>query len=844
MNKHAHFRVMTASALVALAGLGLSALAQEGQPTGPSGRRPVEGEPTPLAFKQVTVEKLIDFIVQATGKVVIPQQDVMSRKITVLNDRPIPREQALDLVFQALAQNGVGVVENEHVITLRAIEEVSKHDVPVIPPSESVLSRRDSGTLVQKVFALRNSTAKALGDVIKDAVPDYAKLNIDEESNQVAIIGPISLQQRMERLITSLDRPSSAALQTETFRLRYADAEAVKANIEELFQGGSGTGGGGNRRSNQSNQNNQGPGGGFFRFAGVSGGGGEGGTSASTEVRVTANTQQNAVTVVADPTILDQIRAQINDYWDKQLPEEAVVPKVYDLKNSDPIKIRDALEGMFGRANPQAGRTNQGGGGQQGGNTSSASSSQGVGRLAGQFSFQAVPDAGRLIVVAKSQDNLAVIDKIIADLDQPQTVGLPSVVELKHASAEDLSEQLNALLAQDGTLASVRRSEQGLSASSSNVSPFSQSAVEQSTSSTSNTTGEEGSTAETIAFWWQRSRTPTDRRASSNLVGQLRIVPIWRQNALLVTAPPEYKQSVLDMIEMLDKPGRQVLIAAMVVEVSATDSLQLGLRWSSQTLNPSNADNSISIGNNASGTRNNWATSLFDTSVLNSSVNLNLLLQALSEKQSVNILSEPKVFTADNQEAEFFDGQDVLVPTSSQTANTGSVTQTFDYRAVGIQLKARPRITVQGDVDLRVNLQVSSISPEETTNGGFIFDRRQTTTQLIVKDRQTVVISGILRKQDTNILRKVPLLGDIPILGWAFRSRDKSEVTSELLVFITPVVVNNTTSESMSPVNEPFRQRLDELRKSMKAPDTQRVPSGPAAEPNSAPAEAPQGPTS
>lgn len=841
MNKHAQIRVMTASALVALAGLGLSASAQDTQPTGPTGRRPVEGEPTPLAFKQVTVEKLIDFIVQATGKVVIPQQDVMSRKITVLNDRPIPREQALDLVFQALAQNGVGVVENEHVITLRAIEEVSKHDVPVIPPSESVLNRRDSGTLVQKVFALRNSTAKALGDVIKDAVPDYAKLNIDEESNQVAIIGPISLQQRMERLITSLDRPSSAALQTETFRLRYADAEAVKANIEELFQGGSGGSGGNNRRSGQNNQNNQGPGG-LFRFAGVSGGGGEGGTSASTEVRVTANAQQNAVTVVADPTILDQIRVQIQEFWDKQLPEEAVVPKVYDLKNSDPIKIRDALEGMFGRANPQAGRTNQGGG-QQGGNTQSTSTSQGVGRLAGQFSFQAVPDAGRLIVVAKSQDNLAVIDKIIADLDQPQTVGLPSVVELKHASAEDLSEQLNALLAQDGTLASVRRSEQGLSASSSNVSPFSQSAVDQSTSTTT-TTGEDGSTAETIAFWWQRSRTPTDRRASSNLVGQLRIVPIWRQNALLVTAPPEYKQSVLDMIEMLDKPGRQVLIAAMVVEVSATDSLQLGLRWSSQTLNPSNADNSVSIGNSASGTRNNWATSLFDTSVLNSSVNLNLLLQALSEKQSVNILSEPKVFTADNQEAEFFDGQDVLVPTSSQTANTGSVTQTFDYRAVGIQLKARPRITVQGDVDLRVNLQVSSISPEETTNGGFIFDRRQTTTQLIVKDRQTVVISGILRKQDTNILRKVPLLGDIPILGWAFRSRDKSEVTSELLVFITPVVVNNTTSESMNPVNDPFRQRLDELRKSMKAPDSQRVPTAPSPEQNAAPAENPEGPAS
>lgn len=783
---------------------------------GLNGRRPLSGEPTVLAFKQVTVEKLLDFIVKATGKVVLPQQDVLNKKITVVNDRPIPREQALDLVFLALAQNGVGVVETDSTITLRVIEEVNRQDVPVIGPNESVLNRQDMGTLVQKVFALKHSTAKSIGDIVKDVVPDYAKPSVDEESNQVAVVGPVSLVQRVERLVTSLDRPSAAALQAATFQLKFADADAIKSNIEELFSGGGTTSSNNNnnRNRNNRNQNNQGP---RFGFFGPQGNSNEASSAASDEVRVTANTQQNSVTVVADPAILAQIKDQIENYWDKALPEEAVVPRTYDLKYSDPIKIRDLLEGLFGKASASAGVGNNGGqnGGRNGGGSTSSASSQGVGRLAGQFSFQALPDAGRLVVVSKSYDNLAVIDKIIADLDQPQSVGLPAFVELKHATAEDLAEQINALLAQDGTLAQVKRADEGLTQGSPNISPFSSS---QTSTTNTNSNADNGSNAQYLAFWWQRSRPPTDRHLSSNLIGQLRVVPVWRQNALLVIAPPEYKQAVIDMIETLDKPGRQVLISAIVAEISADDSLSLGLRWSSQSLSPNlSGDNSLSLTSTTASTKNNLIPSLFDTSVLNVNVNINALLQALAEKQAVSILSEPKVFTSDNQETSFFDGQDVQVPTSSNTSSNGLVTQTFDYRSVGLQLRARPRITVKGDVDLSVDVQLSSISPSTGPSNSFIFDRRQTTTQLIVRNGQTVVISGLLRKEDTDIVRKVPILGDIPLLDWVFKSRDKETRNTELLIFITPVVVNDT--DSMDPANEPYRRRLDYLKKELQAPD-------------------------
>ena len=809
-------RTPRASLLLAAVGLALAswgfaprAAAADKQPEGADGVNGVvkvlDGPPTALAFKSVTVDELIPFIVSATGKVVLPQQDVLSRKITVLNETPIPRQQALEMVFLALQQNGIAVVVRGETITLRDLAEVTRQDVPVLGPEITVADRTDLGTIVEKVYTLRFVTAKKFGDAIKSAMPEYAKISLDEESNQIAVLGSIALQKRIENLIKGLDRPAAGSLVTETFRLRYADATNIAQNINDLFNQAN------TRRNENQNQNRR------FNFGG--GGGDQQAAASPGEIRVSANAQQNAVTVVADPTTIKEIRDQIEQFWDLPLPEEAVIPKIYELKNSDPVKVRDLLEGLFGRATP----TRQQGaqqGGQQGQQPASTGASQGIGRLAGQFSFQAIPEAGRLVVVAKSPDNLAVIDKIIEGLDQPQTIGLPTIVELKHANAEDLAEQLNTLLAQDGTLAALRRSESGLSQNStSGASPFATN-----TTTNTNPTNDQDSTNNRIDFWWQRaSRGNTDQRTASNLVGKLRIVPVWRQNALMVVAPPEYKNSVVELVSMLDRPGRQVLLSAIVCEISRDDATQLGLRWSGQTLTPSSADNSISIGNAFQGTsNNNFAGNLFDTTVLNTNINLNLLLQALSEKTAVNILSEPKIFTSDNQEAEFFDGQDIPFITDSQTNTQGNLVQSFDYKAVGIQLRIRPRITLKKDVDLRVNLELSSIVPGQTLFGGFVVDRRETTTQLIVRDGQTIVISGILRTEESDIVRKIPLLGDIPIIGGIFRSREKGTSQTELLVFITPLVVENP--DETNALNAPFRERLNQRRGELDDESLQRNP--------------------
>lgn len=782
------------------------------------GRRIQPDVPTPLAFKNVSVDQIIPFIVEATGKVVLPQPDVMSRRITLLNDQPIPRARALDLVFLALQQNGIAVVETTDLIMLRDIGEIDKQDVPVLGPDENIMDRTDFGSIVEKVFSLRHASAANLFEMLKDSKPAFAKMAVDAESNQLIIMGNIGLLQRFQRIITALDQPAAASLATETFHLRFADATNVAQNIRDLFaqaatggqnnqnpfqqlfrQQGGGGGQGGQRGGQAGNNNNR------------TGAAGQGAAQTSVNLRVTANTQQNSVTVLAEKQILDQVRDQISMAWDLP-PDTTAIPRVYDLKYTDPIKVKTILTTLFG--NPGSGATGQ---------TNAANQDRGVNRLFGQFSFEAVPEAGQLIVVAKNQGNLEEIDSIIKKIDQPQSVGLPEIIELKHANAEELAEQLNALLAQEGTRAIINRSESGLSATgTTGASPFAN--QQNATNTNTQQQNNQQNAAGTMQFWWQQARPPTANSGSSNLVSKLRIVPVWRQNALMILSPPEYRHSMKELVESLDRPGRQVLLAAVIAEIAVDDATALGIRWSSAQITPNKQDNTISFGANTAGeqaggvitgTKNNLLPSLFDTSVLNLGVNLNVLLQALAEKTSVAILSEPRIFTSDNQEAEFFSGQDVPFITESQPNNNGDLLQSFDYRAVGISLRVRPRITIKSDVDLRINLELSNIEPNQTLFGGFIIDRRETTTHLIVKNGQTVVVSGIMRTEESDIKRKVPLLADIPLIGeWLFTSTEKSKSKTELVAFITPFVVNNT--EETDSVTEKDRERLGDFKDYMR----------------------------
>jgi type II secretory pathway component GspD/PulD (secretin) len=239
---------------------------------------------------------------------------------------------------------------------------------------------------------------------------------------------------------------------------------------------------------------------------------------------------------------------------------------------------------------------------------------------------------------------------------------------------------------------------------------------------------------------------------------------------------------------------------------------------------PTNPNNAIVINGNLannqmySGSRENVDfIGDLTTSLLSFGVPATVVLQALEEKTSVRILQQPRVFTSDNKEAKFFDGADVPFQTGQTTGGTtgGGTTASFSQIAVGIGLNVRPRITTERNVAMEVEVLYSNVQRNSTANtpgNNPTIDRRQTNTTVVVKNGQTIVLSGIRTESETKNKTKVPLLGDVPVLDWVFSNQERVTTTSELVLFITPIVVDNP-DENDSNFNVGELERLRTLEK-------------------------------
>jgi general secretion pathway protein D len=265
-------------------------------------------------------------------------------------------------------------------------------------------------------------------------------------------------------------------------------------------------------------------------------------------------------------------------------------------------------------------------------------------------------------------------------------------------------------------------------------------------------------------------------------------------------------QAIVDTINQFDQPTRQVMISATIASVTLTDDLELGLRWGSGTL--PTGDNSINVNGDFEGRIDDILSGVFTgggvfTIADNS---LGAVLAALNQLTNVRVLQQPRTFTSDNQEAIFFNGQEIPVQTT-QSQSSGVVTGGYEYRDVGVLLNVRPRITTHGNVDLTINVEISD-EAGKSTNDNPKFSRRQVRSQILINDGQTVLLGGLLKEYESKTKRKIPLLGDIPLIGGLFTSVEDNTVREELIVFITPVIVETTSTNN---IHNTYLERLHEI---------------------------------
>ena len=519
-------------------------------------------------------------------------------------------------------------------------------------------------------------------------------------------------------------------------------------------------------------------------------------TSDEDTVKAISYPTLNQVTVIASEANMKKIEEQIA-VWDVPLDIERDQYRILTLRNSDPVQMVALLSKLFSEDESVGTRGmmrmifGEGRGMED-------QKQKIVGSLYGLFTFEAVPDTKKIIVISKISEAYDVIEKLVKDLDSQEIAEVPKVITLKYADAEQLSEQLNAILNEPGTTATISRSDRGLSVDSD--------------SSDAEKTGEasaqNNNNAGEIRPWWDTQRRNEDEMPASNLIGNVRFVPVHRSKAIMVLAPPEYMEAIQQMIEELDQPGKQVMIKTVILSVDHSDLTSIGLQAATD---PSAFG---AIGENAIEALTQFADAGNAGQVtIDSTLSVSTLVDLLVKTIDARVLNQPTLWTKDNEEAVFVKAQEIAFIVNEQTdrTNTASTNRNYDYRDVGVTLRVRPNITPERSVDTSIYLEVSTVA-DDIINFNIATNKLDMTTHVIVEDGETILLGGMLFQNDSLVERKVPLLGDVPFLGQAFRHKKKDLVNNELLVFVTPYVIDgDQTSEETRKQIEDSKAKLDEV---------------------------------
>ncbi len=319
---------------------------------------------------------------------------------------------------------------------------------------------------------------------------------------------------------------------------------------------------------------------------------------------------------------------------------------------------------------------------------------------------------------------------------------------------------------------------------------------------------------------------------STILEGLVTITADKATNSLIVVGSPIDYETVKDVIQKLDIRRRQVYVEAAIVEMSLAKARELGFEF--QALNPIKENQLTAAGGTNFGNIGNVITGgpagLKDLNGLTVGavkgtfefngikfLNVGALLRALQVDGDVNVLSTPNILTTDNQKAEIMVGENIpFITGQSQSTATGggAILTSIERKDVGITLKLTPQITSDDNVRLDIYQEISAVTETAGINPNLLgpsTSKRSASTTVVVKDRETMVIGGLIRDNVTSSTQKVPLLGDIPLLGWLFKYKKSTVEKTNLMIFITPYIIKNETeaaelTKKKGETMEQFRQ--------------------------------------
>ena len=639
-----------------------------------------------LSFNNADVEAVISTVARATNRSIVVDPKVRG-KISLNSSQALTPDQALDSLSTALRMNGFALVN-----TAEGYRVVTEADAK-LQSSQTYTSRPGvtGDQIITRVFQLNFESAANVATLIRPLVSPNNTINALPGNNSILVTDYASNIARIEKIIQSIDSPSSSKVETITLK----NAQAIK------------------------------------------------------------------------------VAALVNRALETSVPQ-----------GGDPLTKPTIL------ADP---RTNS------------------------------------LIIRGGNAERLAQIRGLVAKLDASNNVGNIYVVALKNAEASKLAITLRALMAAESSSADPTNTNTQGNANSNPLIPNQSAANPMSAVGLNSTTSFGGAPSAAASSALTSTSAPSTG-------GMIQADP--NTNSLIITATEPVYKDLMKVIEQLDRRRAQVYIESMIVELTAANAAELGVQW--QALNGSNT---AYAGTNFNGPTSSGNTNIFGSSAaINSALGtavagaavpalglgLNIgsitnfgsnlafssLLRAVSTISGANVLSTPNLMTLDNEEARIIVGQNIPIVTGSyaQTGSTSTVTpfQTYTRQDVGLTLRVRPQVSENGTVKLQIFQEVSSIQDVSSTTG-IILNKRNVESNVIVEDGQIIVLGGLIGDNYTDGSSKIPLLGDLPLIGGLFRYDNKSRTRTNLMVFIRPSVLRNNEQNNIFSNN-----KLDDLEEKRK----------------------------
>lgn len=694
-----------------------------------------------MSFDKADAQSVLKFLSMISRIPIIIDTDLKG-SMTILCPDKLSLQEIYEVMNVALRVRGFTMVGNLSSKIIRVIPFTKALTDTIGVTTGMELRKGVADTdLVTQVIPLNYADSTKLAADLKPLVSTtQASISSIASTNTLVITDDASNVRKLVDIIKSMDIDTMGVIEVNVYQCRYSLADSLATTLNNLFQTGTPSRPGqtpaapqGGARG-QRGQQAQGATSSDMGLAGIKG-----------MITFASDIRTNRLIITGTHERIETVLEVVKELDIDTMPNVNV--KFFPLQYGDATAVASQLNNLFVQPT-QARATGQmgGGGGGRFGAVAQPAASTTSSVAAGLKENMAVPDVRtNSVIVTATEINMKAFESMIKQLDAPKVLSeITNVYPLKYAKAASLASTLNQLFRQN-------TSSGGRSVGGNNI----------------------------ASIFGLGSASTTDNSPLAQLKN-ITIVADSITNSLLVTGPPNTSTLMNDLIKKLDKRTAQVFIEVAIIDVTLDKDNQFGVEWQ---WNDANDKASTNFGQAALATGLKY-------SILNN--NVSALLHALQSRNNVKVLSTPSITTADNVEAKISIGQDVPYVSNTTVTSGGNLQNTISFQSVAISLTVTPHVNGNSDViSLDVHQLINDIIRQDTTLNAPIIANREAQTTVTVKDGQTIVIGGIIQENKSDFIKAVPILSSIPLIGSFFKSKEHKTSRSELMVFLTPRILDS-----------------------------------------------------